>query len=146
MSVVFVQWCRGWWWCAYNRSSMLYGEAILFSSRYGSCPKRHPHLWSRVGSDACVGIADVSSHRRYHLLLFYTFSYSCRVYLIPNVVPHATTSFQFVVTSVRLQRAASYRSVVKDYQFCGPEGILFCVQHDNTSWVVLCQRAAFVCL
>ena len=46
-----------------------------FSSQFGmGASERHPHLWSRVGSDACVGIADVSSHRRYHLLLFFTFS------------------------------------------------------------------------
>ena len=37
--------------------------------------------------------------------------------LVHSFVPHAKTSVQFVFTSVRCRRSASYRSVVKDYQF-----------------------------
>ena len=56
---------------------------------------------------------------------------------------------QFVFASVRLQCAASCRSVVKDSRFFFvPTGMLFVVQfglqHTNTLWVALCQRTAFV--
>ena len=55
---------------------------------------------------------------------------------------------QFVFASVRLQRAASCRSVVKDSWLFVPTIISFGVQlspqHTNNLWVVLCQRTAFV--